>query len=94
MTSPTFVAGSVEYITVTVTSDTTLADIVGVAISMDNGSTWLPCTWQGTAGRTRKARTNSPFTFGGPGHSVEVLVRLIDDPEVPIVQAGRLTVVP
>lgn len=88
----TFVAGSVEYLTVTVTADVTL-DTQPVALSLDKGVTWLACTWQGSAATTRKARTTSPITFSGTWRNAAVLVKITDTPEIPIVNAGGISVV-
>ena len=94
MTSPLFRAGSVEYLTVTVTADVELG-AQPVSLSMNDGVTWLPCEWVGAAGTTRKARTVDPVTFtAGTRSNIGVLVKITDEPEVPIVRAGSLTISP
>lgn len=90
VTRPTFHVGSVEYLTVTVKADETL-DQQPVSISVDRGVTWLPAVWEGDAGTTRAARTAEPITWEVAGWR-PVHVKVIDNPEVPIVAAGSLTV--
>lgn len=91
MTTPTYIDGSIEYLTVTVTADVPL-DAQPVAVSLDRGTTWLPCVWVGDPGTTRKARTTTPVTFDNAGafRTPSVLVRVTDNPEVPIIRAGSL----
>lgn len=86
----TVVAGSVEYITVTVTADVPLSTQT-VALSVDRGVTWLDCSWTGSPDTTRKARTNTPLTFAA-GKTLPVLVRVENPPETHIVRAGSITV--
>ncbi len=89
----TYVLGSVEYIWVTVTANVSLGT-QPVAVSLNDGATWLPCTWRGTAGTTRKAQTDSPVVFNTALRgSNRVLVRITDTTETPIVSAGNVTVV-
>ena len=93
MNSTSYVAGSVEYLTVTVTADVTLGS-QPVALSLDRGVTWLPATWQGDPGTTRQARTDEPVTFTRPSpyRDTPVLVRVTDNPEVPLIAAGSYAV--
>ena len=92
-TASRYVAGSEEYLTVTVTADVTL-DAQPVALSIDHGATWLPATWQGEPGTTRKVRTDEPVTFTRPSpyRPTSVLVRVTDTPEVPLIAAGSFDV--
>jgi hypothetical protein len=60
----------------------------------DDDTTWLTASWTGTADTARAAAI-----LIGPGTSheiaegrYEVWVRVVDNPEVPIVHAGRLTI--
>lgn len=87
----TVVAGSVEYITVTVTADVPLST-QAVALSVDRGVTWLDCSWTGSPDTTRKARTNTPLTFAASAKTLPVLVRVENPPETHIVRAGSITV--
>jgi hypothetical protein len=91
VTAVNFPAGSIEYVVVTVTSDVTLGT-QPVVLSLDKGVTWLPCTWVGDPGTTRKARTTDTVTFDPAMPATEVLVRVTDTPEVPIIRAGVLNV--
>lgn len=91
--SRTIMRGSTEYLTVSVTADITL-DAQPVAFSFDR-TIWLPAEWVGTAGTTRSARllvsdTNLPAP---PTTSTAVYVKVTDNPEVPIVQAGGINLV-
>ncbi len=86
----TYPLGTSEYVSVTVTSDVSLS-AQPVTVSLDRGATWLPATWQGSAGTTRTARTTSPVTFASTGLKT-VLVKVTDTPEVPIIEAGRISV--
>lgn len=87
----TYTAGSEEYLTVTVTADVEL-DAQPVSISIDNKATWLPATWVGDPGTTRKARTSSPVTFSATPRAYSVHVKVTDSPEVPIIRAGSFSV--
>lgn len=89
VTTQTYVAGSVEYLTVTVTADVALTDQT-VALSLDRGTTWLPCAWIGDEGTSRQARTTDPHMF--TAGTVSVLVKVADTPEVPIIKAGQISV--
>lgn len=93
-TSSGYVDGSHEYLTVTVTSDVELG-AQPVAISIDRGVTWLPATWQGSYGTTRKARTTDPVPLdvgGGSERQIPVLVKVTDTPEIPLMRAGHITI--
>lgn len=86
-TARTIYKGSVEYLSVTVTADVTL-DAQPVAISFDR-TTWVACTWQGTAGLTRTASVLANDA-NLPATNSPVFVKVTDSPEVPIVNAGTL----
>lgn len=103
MTSIVIPRGSVEYVTATVTLTNPPGAVLGaqaVAISIrpddDTTHVWLPATWVGaTPAATRQARTTSPVTFdtaGYPARTYWVFVRLVDNPETPILQAGTITI--
>ena len=94
MSTATYLDGSVEYLTVTVTADIELTD-QPVEISVDRGATWLPAVWTGDPGTTRKARTAEPYTFDRGDKrlvSHSVWVRITDNPEAPIVSAGSFQI--
>jgi hypothetical protein len=91
--------GSVEYLHTPVTSDVTLADVMVVAIAVGRTGTetytWLPATWEGTAGTTRTARTTSAVTLSAASYPLRkytIYVKLTDTPEAPIIDAGTLTI--
>lgn len=84
--------GSEEYLAVTVTADVTLTT-QPVAVSLDRGATWLDCTWQGSAGTTRTARTDDPVVWDVPLRKNDgVLVRVTDNPETPLIRAGSFAI--
>lgn len=87
-----FVAGTKEYLSVTVRSNVLLDDQT-VAISIDKGVSWLPAVWEGSVGLTRQARTSNALTFTNPRRG-EVLVKVTDLSETPIMEAGDFMVVP
>lgn len=92
-TTRTIYKGSVEYLAVRVVADVTLADDLPVALSFDRDSndpaaaTWHDAAWEGAAGTTRTASLLVNDAILG-SKSARVFVRITDDPEVPIVQAG------
>lgn len=103
--SITIPRGSVEYVTATVTLTNPPGAVLGaqtVTISIrpdtnpPTAHVWLPATWVGaTPAATRQARTTSPVTFdtaGYPARTYWVFVRLVDNPETPILQAGTITI--
>jgi hypothetical protein len=91
-------AASTEYVKVTITSDVTLgAQPVEFAFlatgDPDADTTWHTASWAGDAGTTRAARL-----LAGPG-AVELAagwwtlwVRVTDDPEIPVREAGPLKI--
>jgi hypothetical protein len=86
----------VEYVHAPVTSDVDLDMDVEMSIrEPGEDHVWLPAEWTGEVGTTRTARTAAPvdFSIGNyPASSYDVCVRLTDSPEVPIVDAGDLTI--
>lgn len=90
MSQRTIVRGSVEYLEVTVTCDFTLS-AQPVEFSFDQ-TTWYTAAWQGSAGATRAARLLLNGSNTPAGRSATVWVRITDDPEIPILDAGRLNV--
>lgn len=82
--------GSVEFLTVTVTSSVPL-DAQPVAISF-GGDTWLEAAWIGTVGKQRKAQTLISNATLPPAGTYPLYVRITDSPEVPIVPAGTVVV--
>lgn len=84
--------GSTEYLEVTVTSTITL-DAQPVAFSFDR-ETWLPAEWTGTAGTTRTARALvSDANLPQPRSVTPVYVRVTDNPEAPVINAGTLSII-
>jgi hypothetical protein len=83
--------GTLEYVSATVTADVSL-DAQAVTISIDSGATWLPATWVGSPGTTRKVRTSNPVSFAVKAAWRQVLIKIVDNPEIPIVEAGSIRV--
>jgi hypothetical protein len=84
-----FIKGSVEYLDIAVTAD---AELTGtVEFSTDRGTTWETAGWIGSVGVSRTARLLLD-TGDYEEDTYPVWVRLSDTPEVPIVDAGALTV--
>ena len=94
MTDTKIPRGSVEYLKAIVTADDTLDDGVTVELSLTpigGTHTWLAGTWVGAEDTTRVARTSSEVTFSTanyPASTYKVFVRLTDNPEAPILDAG------
>lgn len=86
--------GSVEYITATVTADVPLTMPVELSLSRGDTHTWLPATWEGAPGETRNVRTLNVVTFDDTyeASAYSVCVRLTDNPEMPVIDAGRLNI--
>lgn len=87
----TIVRGSTEYLKVELTADVTL-DAQPVAFSLDDGTTWLAAEAVGSAEMTRTYRHLLLPDEVPTGYSFQVLVRITDNPEIPILSAGYLTV--
>lgn len=83
----TLIAGSIEYLVVSVTSDT-LLDSQPVAFSFDHDQTWVPAVWQGSAASNRNVSVLLDGTM--PVGMYQVNVRITDTPEIPIMNAGPL----
>lgn len=86
------VQGSSEFLNVPVTSDRELTN-QPVAISFDR-ETWWEATWLGDEGLTRTAQLlldedTTPEVRGW----YAVLVRVTDNPEIPIINAGTLELI-
>lgn len=88
--SRTIVRGSTEYLDVTVRCDFTLSAQT-VEFSFDR-TTWHSAAWQGSAGTTRTARLLLDDDNIPDGNTVPIWVRITDDPEIPILDAGRLNI--
>lgn len=90
-------AESTEYVEAVVTSDVTLdAQVVEFVISSTapvDGTVWTAGAWAGSAGTTRTARILVGPTDGAldPGKGrYTVYVRVVDTPEIPVIEAGVL----
>lgn len=84
--------GTKEFVTVTLTSNVTL-DSQTVEFSIDDEATWLDAEAVGVAGNVRKYRhLFLPEEIENVNGVVELLVRVTDDPEVPIFPVGSLTI--
>lgn len=96
MTENNYERGTVEFVSATAAADVTLGtQTVKLAISRGDEHTWLDAMWMGSSGTTRKARTVSPITFDDatyPYSTYGVYVKVTDDPEVPVIRAGSLTI--
>lgn len=86
-----WVLGTKEYLKATVSCDVEL-DSQPVAFTFDGGDTFHDAEWIGAAGTTRKAQLlideDIPLTVGR--HNV--YVRVTDSPEIPLIDAGTLSV--
>lgn len=98
---PVYPRGTVEYVKAVVTADVTLTDSMTVELSLSTGNNnigythnWLTGAWDGTEATTRTARTGSAVTFDStyPKGSYTLFVRLTDNPEVPLINAGQVRV--
>lgn len=87
----TIVRGSTEYLKVELTADVTL-NAQQVDFSLDGGETWLTAEGVGSAATTRTYRHLLLPGEQPAGSSFEVLVRITDTPEIPIISAGSLTI--
>lgn len=87
-----FKVGTKEHLVATVTADV-LLDGQTVEFSIDHGATWIAGEWQGQVGLERRARTADGVTFPSPTRG-QVLVRVDDASEVPILEAGDFKVTP
>lgn len=92
MTTRVIYRGATEYINAPVVANVTLSSQV-VAFSFDAGVTWTAAAWVGSAGTTRTAQllVVASTTFPAPG-MYTLLVRVTDTPEIPIMNAGGITV--
>lgn len=87
----TFYMGTVEYLTVLVTSDVDLTD-QPVEISLDRQN-WYTASWIGIAGPQRRAQVLMGGDNPWPGARVwPVYVRFTDTPEIPLLHAGDIKV--
>jgi hypothetical protein len=90
----TFIVGTIEYLDVPVTCDVTL-NTQPVHVSLDQDVTWLEATWQGVAGNKRIASVLLGDANPLPPVGVhQVRVKVTDSPEIPIMIAGGIRVVP
>lgn len=91
--SRTFYRGAIEYIGGTVTADGELTDSDTVEVSFDRED-WMSAEWVGDEGTSRGWRLlvgdDNPLPDrNGP---TQVYLRITDNPEVPIINAGVLNV--
>ena len=84
--------GSTEYLKVTLTSDVTL-DAQPVEFSLDDGTTWLSAEAVGSAAMVRQYRHLLTPEEQPDKAAVVVLVRITDNPEIPIIEAGTLSII-
>lgn len=82
--------GSTEFLDVEVTASVQLDDDTPVAFSFDNRVTWLEAAWEGSPATTRTASLLVDDELLGT-KSTTVYVRITDNPEVPIVNAGTVS---
>lgn len=92
-----WVTGSIEHVGAVVTADVLLDDQT-VALSIDKGVTWLPGVWVDAAWIDgpkfrRRCRTSAALTMPSP-RTGEVLVKVTDLSETPIMEAGDYIIVP
>lgn len=89
-----YARGTLEYLTCTLADtggDDLTTDTVEISIHRGPPATWLPAQWiSGT-----EVRTVEPVSFDAgtyPSFSYSVSLRVLHDPEVPIVRVGDLTI--
>lgn len=88
-----WVLGTVEYLDAQITADVTLDDAEPVAFTFDR-DTFHDAEWIGVAGTTRTCRLlvdDSMLPAGA--QTVEVFVRITDNPEVPLIPQGSLEII-
>lgn len=78
---------SVEYLSVSVTSDVTL-DTQPVSVSVDDRATWITATWLGAAATTRSARILLNGANMPTAGQRQVYVKVVDSPETPVFAAA------
>lgn len=80
------VRGTIEYLDVVLTADVVLTGTVEISFDRE---TWTAASWQGDPATTRTARILLDTTnLTGQGYTV--FVRLTDNAEIPIIDAGAL----
>lgn len=86
------VYGSVEYLYADIRANVTLdAQAVEIAVSPTNTPTnWVAAEWVGAVGKYRAARILLPGSLAKDTYFV--YARVTDNPETPIIFAGRLIV--
>lgn len=85
----TLYRGTTEYLHIPVTSAEVLSDTVEVSFDR---STWHAASWIGDPGTTRTARILLGGAVPLPARSTNVYIRFTDSPEMPVVNAGVLTI--
>lgn len=98
-TNAEIVFGSVQYLKVTVRGDITLDQQEVTVILADPGvrpdvADEQAATWVGTAGTTRVCQVliGTPGGYDVQPGEYEVYVRIFDNPEIPLIPAGMVTV--
>ena len=87
---PTYLIGSIEYVSVRVSGDVELDD---QPVSIIIGGTIYPAAWVGAPGTTRVARTTSAIDFTTWTDDLyDLAVKYTDTPEAPKVDAGYIRV--
>lgn len=87
---------SVEYLSVEVEGDVDLDMVVELAVTplseQPEAGDWVSASWTGDLAPTRIARVDPDDVDGLAPATYRVWVRLTDNPEVPVVEAGRLKI--
>lgn len=91
----TFKQGSEDYLVLPVVDETgeDLTDSIPVAVTLDDGATWLTAAWTGTESPTRNAQVLLDTAEMDTG-LYDVYVRLTVPPVAPIEHAGQIQIVP
>lgn len=83
--------GTTEYVAATITSSVTL-DAQVVEFRFGPSAGWITGAWTGTAATQRQARVLINSGNIPAAGTYDLYVRVTDSPEIPIVNAGRITV--
>lgn len=98
---PTYPRGTVEYVKGIATCSVPITDTMTVSLSLSTGGdsigythVWLAGTWEGAEATTRIARTASPVTFDAayPSRAYTLFLKVSDNPETPLINAGTVRV--
>lgn len=90
MTARVLYRGTQEYIEVELTSTANLTGTI--EFSLDDRETWLTAEWVGDVGTTRTAEYLLTPETTPAASSTDVFVRFTDNPEIPLLNAGQISI--